>query len=128
MSDPLRDVFQTLQRAPPPKVEKVHDNMVGAFDNFAKEAEKYTPLALMSAGTKSQLKGILKRNWPKIAGGFVEGSIYCALYHHLTLEIKKRTQKRRRLHRALCYTFDVVLPAPIYAPLFGFLLRLASPL
>lgn len=26
--------------------------MVGAFDNFAKEAEKYTPLALMSAGTK----------------------------------------------------------------------------
>ena len=54
MQFPSRNALfdQALQTAPPPKVEKVHDNMVGAFDNIAKEAEKYTPLALMSAGTK----------------------------------------------------------------------------
>lgn len=33
-------------------MEKVHDNMTDAFDNIAKEAEKLTPWALMTAGTK----------------------------------------------------------------------------
>lgn len=33
----------------------------------------------------------------------------------------------RRLNKAISYTFDILLPAPIYAPLFGFLLRLALP-
>ncbi|CAL8463750.1 g3284 [Coccomyxa elongata] len=127
MPDPLRDVFQALQRAPPPKVEEVHDNMADAFDNIAKEAEKLTPWALMTAGTKNQVKGILTRNWTKIAGAFIQGSIYCALWNHATEELKRRTQKRRRLNRALTYTFDVLLPAPIYAPLFGFLIRLALP-
>ncbi len=104
--------------------------MADAFDNIAKEAEKLTPWALMTAGTKvtllhnfvmvhvpcicplllydsqacaegvtllvqAQAKGILKRNWTKIAAAFIQGSIYCALYHHATEELKKRTQKKR---------------------------------
>lgn len=105
---------------------------------------------------QNQVKGALKSNWPRIVIGFFEVSLYCALYHHATEEIKKRTKHRRwaapsssacmqpacgvltgssdlcaccrRLHRALSYTFDIVLPAPIYAPIFGFLVRLALPI
>lgn len=38
---------------------------------------------------------MLKSNWPKIVRAFVEGSLYCALYHHAIEELKKRTKKRK---------------------------------
>ncbi|CAL5224434.1 g7119 [Coccomyxa viridis] len=128
MPDPLRDVLQALESAPPPKVERVHDSMSKPFHDFAKEAEKLSPLAVMSEQTKEQIKNAFKSNWRKIVRCFLEASIYCALYHHATEALKTRTKKRRRLNRVLTYLFDIALPAPIYAPLFGFLLRLASPI
>ena len=43
---------QALESAPPPKVERVHDSMSKPFHDFAKEAEKLSPLAVMSEQTK----------------------------------------------------------------------------
>ena len=117
------------------------------FHDFAKEAEKLSPLSIMSEQTKAsscinllsilctmtglamlrrnavlclpgmkscckapdhdyccsklpgcpqeQAKNALKSNWRKIVRCFLEASIYCALYHHATEELKKRTKKRR---------------------------------
>ena len=45
-------VVQALESAPPPKVERVHDSMSKPFHDFAKEAEKLSPLAVMSEQTK----------------------------------------------------------------------------
>ena len=44
---------------------------------------------------QNQVKSALKSNWPRIVIGFFEVSLYCALYHHATEEIKKRTKHRR---------------------------------
>ena len=43
---------QALEAAPPPKIERVHDSMSRPFHDFAKEAEKLSPLAVMSEQTK----------------------------------------------------------------------------
>ncbi len=52
----------------------------------------------------------------------------CRLVHvHCSDAWLVRCCPRRRFHAVFCYVFDIVLPAPVYAPLFGFLLRLASP-
>ena len=45
-------LVQALESAPPPKVERVHDSMSKPFHDFAKEAEKLSPLAVMSEQTK----------------------------------------------------------------------------
>lgn len=47
---------------------------------------------------QNQVKGALKSNWPRIVIGFFEVSLYCALYHHATEEVKKRTKHRRCAH------------------------------
>ena len=44
--------LQALESAPPPKVERLHSDMARPFHNFAKEAEKLSPLSIMSEQTK----------------------------------------------------------------------------
>ena len=50
----IRDThtLQALESAPPPKVERLHSDMARPFHNFAKEAEKLSPLSIMSEQTK----------------------------------------------------------------------------
>ena len=47
--------LQALESAPPPKVERLHSDMARPFHNFAKEAEKLSPLSIMSEQTKVRL-------------------------------------------------------------------------
>ena len=49
---------QALESAPPPKVERVHDSMSKPFHDFAKEAEKLSPLAVMSEQTKVRTSSV----------------------------------------------------------------------
>ena len=51
----------------------------------------------MPAWVQEQVKNAIKSNWRKIVRCFLEASIYCALYHHATEELKKRTKKRRQV-------------------------------
>ncbi len=98
--------------------------MAKGVDSFAKEAEKLSPFTMIGEQTKAraavsylwhacmllrrstthmwlqwraqnQVKNALKSNWPRIVIGFFEVSLYCALYHHATAEVKKRTKHRR---------------------------------
>ena len=149
------------------------------FHDFAKEAEKLSPLSIMSEQTKAssctnlpsifcamtglamsgrnavlclpamksccmaphhdlccstlpgcpqeQAKNALKSNWRKIVRCFLEASIYCALYHHATEELKKRTKKRRWVLFILVpYTLVVHMSPALYCVHYNFSSRMLA--
>ena len=103
MSDPahLLPHTQALERAPPPRVEEMHDSVAKGLEDFAKGAEKLSPFSVIGEQTKAcpcpcglnctllqapgslakswsrlncrnRLKNALKKNWPKIFTGFIQ--------------------------------------------------------
>ena len=48
-------MYQALERAPPPRVEEMHENVAKGLEDFAKEAEKLSPFSVIGEQTKAWL-------------------------------------------------------------------------
>ncbi|KAK9865122.1 hypothetical protein WJX84_003993 [Apatococcus fuscideae] len=108
-------------------IKDAQENFDNWSENMTESANKMSPLYILNEQTQSQIKGALKSNAKLFVSIGLEAALYCALYHHAKQGLKHVTRKRRYTGRIVSYTGDIVFPTPLFGPIFGFLLRLASP-
>ncbi|KAK9833888.1 hypothetical protein WJX74_009014 [Apatococcus lobatus] len=108
-------------------IQDAQNNFDDWSSSMTANANKMSPLYILNEQTKTQIKGQLKSNAKLFVSIGFEAALYCALYHHAKQAAKHLTRNRRYTGRAVSYAVDVVFPTPLYGPIFGFLIRLATP-
>jgi len=98
-----------------------------ALEKINENFKSIHPLNQMNDHVKERLKDIAKQNAKKIAATIVELALYNTAFHHAKQGLKYATKRQKYTGPAVRYVSDVVLPDPLFGPIFGVLLRLKVP-